>query len=1256
MPLIKKKVPKSRANPLKSDPSQTGALRRLFSQGMTRKINELQRRVTDLVVTQDVFGLKAPVNPLINYDPSQARVPAGSSRGGEFAGSGGVSSIAGVSHEGPQTLDEFKASNPVQFRALRNYAFDLHEEVNDYLRTGRMSSLEKPEKILNILEQIDSAMKSSKVSQAGIVYRTVPTSVASLLSVGEVHIDKGYMSTTKLKDMEKEGLDVSVRSGTQMILTLPAGHRAIDIGGRGIGFAKEAEILLDRNTSYRITKIEGGVVHAEVMSTTVHNVFGLKAPVNPLGNYDPSQPRVPAGSSHGGEWGSPSSVLGSESTKTSVPSDLLFSDRRKHLAKAFDREIEYIKSGQFGSSGKSLLDGTESVHLFGSFATKKENPSDIEIIVTVDKLTSAQQLWMDTQVFKQNQDIVKKRTDEVEIFFIQKDDPWSKSLLDYMKKKYGESANPISITINSRVLNVFCPTGPGGGVDPSCGKSKSSIPDPVALFTSSTEKIFGKTYRPSGEREVRFKSFPGDRFIKVALHVELETPTIAIHFGEHEKSDTFVGDKLQPGTLDMLHKLKEAIGVYRKEGFHISVTPSDARRKELYTKTLKRMGLEMYTSQGHEVWNVLTTNTRWQFSTTSQQVSQFLAWLSDQMRELFYPQDADSWWNEYIRAGWQQGANRAYNAWKTTPKTDLLNAFNQPVSIEKVKILAGRVLTELRGVTQAMATVMSRTLTDGLVRGDSPRDVGKALNLGVDKIGRVRANAIAQTETVRAHAEGQLDMLESVGMQNVGVAVEWHTSHLGKTRITGSKKKGTLSGGNPSPCAVCKPMEGVVFSIQEARGMIPRHPNCHCSFLPANVGEDGKGQVRGKKQVSAALDASIRAEIPPASKRTLAEQKSRISWAGASTEISVERPESVLNTFCPIGTDSVVENANPYHDKQGRFTTKDKAVNWHEPTYSPAEHVVRKTVTHYDPVVQSALQSAQMSQSGDEPKSLIDNFRSKMAKHNKELEGLRQDLVKDVVKLEKEVDRHKAKFDQAMLDGDKYFLKDKRKFKGAETRGHNAWDKLHDARMNLETAKAKVRSRLTEAINTKDPLPVKVYGLQEAHPEIAAKTKEAADWYGGMLDKKTAVGEWAHKVELRETNENRAFAQRGDTAWSTHSIHMNAHAGVDVHVHEIGHTLEFASPKINNLTRGFLLHRAEKDEAPKPYMLGERHEVGFKDEFDKVWGKDDAIYVGKHYNHGTTEVLAMGFQKLYSDPVALATKDPEYFKLLVGVLKGKFHE
>ena len=53
-------------------------------------------------------------------------------------------------------------------------------------------------------------------------------------------------------------------------------------------------------------------------------------------------------------------------------------------------------------------------------------------------------------------------------------------------------------------------------------------------------------------------------------------------------------------------------------------------------------------------------------------------------------------------------------------------------------------------------------------------------------------------------------------------------------------------------------MEGVVLKLSEATGMIPRHPNCRCSFIPANVGESREGQTRGKAKIERAIDVSAR--------------------------------------------------------------------------------------------------------------------------------------------------------------------------------------------------------------------------------------------------------------------------------------------------------------------------------------------------------------------------------------------------------------
>jgi len=33
-------------------------------------------------------------------------------------------------------------------------------------------------------------------------------------------------------------------------------------------------------------------------------------------------------------------------------------------------------------------------------------------------------------------------------------------------------------------------------------------------------------------------------------------------------------------------------------------------------------------------------------------------------------------------------------------------------------------------------------------------------------------------------------------------------------------------------CELCAPLDRKVFTIEQARGMIPRHPNCRCSFIP----------------------------------------------------------------------------------------------------------------------------------------------------------------------------------------------------------------------------------------------------------------------------------------------------------------------------------------------------------------------------------------------------------------------------------------
>jgi SPP1 gp7 family putative phage head morphogenesis protein len=145
----------------------------------------------------------------------------------------------------------------------------------------------------------------------------------------------------------------------------------------------------------------------------------------------------------------------------------------------------------------------------------------------------------------------------------------------------------------------------------------------------------------------------------------------------------------------------------------------------------------------------------------------------------------------------------------------------------------------------------------------------------VEGMEKKRALAISRTETLRAHNEGALDALEDLGVTEIGVAVEWSTAKDGRV------------------CPICAPLQGVILKTKEAHGMFPRHPNCRCVPVPANVGESTDGQVRSAKSIKQAIASSLKAGARK--KDTLAQARAKSKWAGADKSISTSRPKSILD-------------------------------------------------------------------------------------------------------------------------------------------------------------------------------------------------------------------------------------------------------------------------------------------------------------------------------------------------------------------------
>lgn len=279
-------------------------------------------------------------------------------------------------------------------------------------------------------------------------------------------------------------------------------------------------------------------------------------------------------------------------------------------------------------------------------------------------------------------------------------------------------------------------------------------------------------------------------------------------------------------------------------------------------------------------------NERWRFLTDEQKLREFEAWLREQFGREVLGADEEALWRAYVEDGYRRGAGRAFDDvnrvrrfspgerefFEGSRREFLHSAFARPIAVERVKLLAARALTDLKGVTDVTATTMLRTLTDGLVRGLSPREVARQLVERLDGVGLSRALTIARTEIVRAHAEGQLDGFELLGVEEVGVAVEWSTA--------------------AHACPLCVPMDGVVLKVKESRGLIPRHPNCRCAWIPANVGEPKGGQKRTKPQIKRAVGKSVKEET---GERTVREAKEESRWAGADLDPSKERPKGILN-------------------------------------------------------------------------------------------------------------------------------------------------------------------------------------------------------------------------------------------------------------------------------------------------------------------------------------------------------------------------
>lgn len=218
--------------------------------------------------------------------------------------------------------------------------------------------------------------------------------------------------------------------------------------------------------------------------------------------------------------------------------------------------------------------------------------------------------------------------------------------------------------------------------------------------------------------------------------------------------------------------------------------------------------------------------------TDAGKVAAFRKWFKEQVdKQVLEIEDGidpeTPWMSQFVTRAYKKGGERGYeqvnkvkkvlssgDVFVATKFQWLRDAFAGEVATSKLQLLGTRSYTKLKGITEDMDAELTRILIEGLASGIAPSKLAKQMVERIEGMTKERAERLARTEIIYAHAEGQLDSFERMGIREVTLQAEW------------------LTAGDQRVCYRCQAKAGSRMSIAEARGLIPLHPNCRCIWIP----------------------------------------------------------------------------------------------------------------------------------------------------------------------------------------------------------------------------------------------------------------------------------------------------------------------------------------------------------------------------------------------------------------------------------------
>ena len=207
-----------------------------------------------------------------------------------------------------------------------------------------------------------------------------------------------------------------------------------------------------------------------------------------------------------------------------------------------------------------------------------------------------------------------------------------------------------------------------------------------------------------------------------------------------------------------------------------------------------------------------------------------------------------------------------------------------------------------------------------------------------------------------------------------------------------------------------------------------------------------------------------------------------------------------------------------------------------------------------------------------------------------------------------------------------------------------AWRLAKENENEIFRAKLPRRHALLATQNPSQPF-VFATPLADTDDRVLA-TNEATRFISSVVDQSLLPSSTPNLFDAR-TAKNRSLNNRAFYDDTTEGVYLYPADGTDISVHEFGHWLEFRLPAIQQESMAYY---AERTKGSPLVHLG----AGYEAHEEARDGGFIDPYVGKEYVVGnkrvSTEIVSVGLEYLYRDPVALAERDPDFFDFLIATL------